>query len=102
MLNDSNWTQLLKQIGKHLLPIFLSKCVHLATLGIKGLTKSVPKIYTFSQFVQSQYSMHFSNVLLHPQFFVHPFLQGHFVVRYDGMVAKFLVGTNNPFSMTHP
>ena len=57
----------------------LLNCVHLATLGIKGLTKSVTKICTFSQCVQSQYSVHFLNVLLHPQFFVHPFLQRHFV-----------------------
>ena len=80
----------------------LFKCVDLVALSIKGLTKSVPKTYTFSQFVQLQYSVHFLKVLLKPQFFVHPFLQRHFVVRYDGMVAKFLVGTNSPFSMIHP
>lgn len=73
----------------------LSKYVHSQHCALKGQPNQF-QIYAFSQFLQSQYSMHrMSSYIL-----TIPFLQGHFVVRSDGM-ANFLVGTNSPFSMIH-
>ena len=78
------------------------KSVHLEILSIKGLNKLVPKIYAFSQLVLSHCSVHFSDILLHPQFFVHIFLQWHLVVKSDSTGEKLSPGFNGPFLMIHP
>ena len=78
------------------------KSVHLEILSIKGLNKLVPKIYAFSQLVLSHCSVHFSDILLHPQFFVHILLQWHLVVKSDSTGEKLSPGFNGPFLMIHP